>query len=181
MLENELIELLDKVISFKCETPNIEFKTAKNECPEKLYDTLSSFSNTKGGTIIFGISEKDGYEIIGIDNPQELQKKVTEQSLEMEPVVRPLFRVAKYKGRIICSAEIPEIDPISKPCYYKGKGKVKGSYIRIGDQDLLMTDYEIHNFDSFRYKIEDELRTKNRIDFTILHNNLIDIYFIFNK
>ena len=111
---------------------------------------------------------KKGYEIVGTENPQELQKKITEQSLEMEPVVRPLFTIVKYKEKIICSAEIPEMDAISKPCYYKGKGKSKGSYIRVGDQDLPMTDYEIHSYESFKYKIEDELRTKDRIDFSFL-------------
>ncbi len=176
MLESELIELLEKSISLKCETSNIEFKSAKNGCPERLYDTLSSFSNTRGGTIIFGVNEKNDHEIVGIDNPQELQKKLTEQSLEMEPVVRPLFTVVNYNEKIICSAEIPEIDSILKPCYYKGKGKVKGSYIRIGDQDLPMTDYEIHSYESFRYKIEDELRTKSRIDFSYLNRNLLDGY-----
>ena len=66
----------------------------------------------------------------------------------MEPVVRPLFTIVKYKEKIICSAEIPEMDAISKPCYYKGKGKSKGSYIRVGDQDLPMTDDEIHSYES---------------------------------
>ena len=119
---------------------------------------------------------KKGYEIVGTENPQELQKKITEQSLEMEPVVRPLFTIVKYKEKIICSAEIPEMDAISKPCYYKGKGKSKGSYIRVGDQDLPMTDYEIHSYESFKYKIEDELRTKDRIDFSFLNGNLLDGY-----
>ena len=58
MLENELIALIEQSINLKCETPNIEYKAAKNGCPDRLYDTLSSFSNTSGGTIIFGIDEK---------------------------------------------------------------------------------------------------------------------------
>ena len=176
MIENELIELVEKIISLKCESPYIELKSAKGGYPERLYDTLSSFSNTKGGIIIFGIDEKKEYEVVGLDNPQELQKKVTEQSLDMEPVVRPLFTVTKYKGKTICSAEIPEMDAFSKPCYYKGKGKIKGSYIRIGDQDLPMTDYEIHSYEAFRYKIEDELRTKERIDKSFLNENLLNGY-----
>ena len=73
MTENELKAKIDLVLSMKSETPNIELKTAKSGCPESLYDTFSSFSNTKGGVIIFGIDEKHGYKITGVDNPQELQ------------------------------------------------------------------------------------------------------------
>ena len=60
MTENELVELVKQVLNMKCETQNIELKTAKQGCPENLYDTLSSFSNTKGGIIIVGIDEKQG-------------------------------------------------------------------------------------------------------------------------
>ncbi|MEI3535844.1 MAG: RNA-binding domain-containing protein [Bacilli bacterium] len=42
-------------------------KTAKQGCPENLYDTLSSFSNTKGGIIIFGIDEKPRTKELGFD------------------------------------------------------------------------------------------------------------------
>lgn len=176
MTENELVELVKQVLNMKCETQNIELKTAKQGCPENLYDTLSSFSNTKGGIIIFGIDEKHGYKVVGIDDTQILQKKVIEQSLSMEPVVRPLFTVIKYDDKIICSAEIPEMDSFSKPCFYKGKGKSKGSYIRIGDADLPMTEYEIHSFEAFKFKTEDELRIKERIDSSFLNNVLLDGY-----
>lgn len=176
MTENELIELINKIIILKCESVDIELKSAKCGCPESLYDTLSSFSNTKGGIIVFGIDEKNGYKVVGVDNPQELQKKIAEQSLSMEPVVRPLFTIAQYDNKIVCSAEIPEIEPFLKPCYYKGKGKSKGSYIRIGDENLPMTDYEIHSFEAFKYKIEDELRIKERVDISFLNNNSIDGY-----
>ncbi len=59
MTEEELVELVDRAVSLKTKTNNIEFKKAKNGVPENLYDTFSSFSNTSGGIIIFGIDEKD--------------------------------------------------------------------------------------------------------------------------
>lgn len=58
MQTQELIDLIEKIISLKTETSNIEFKKAKDGVPENLYDTFSSFSNTSGGIIIFGIDEK---------------------------------------------------------------------------------------------------------------------------
>ena len=58
MQTNDLINLIDSIISLKIETNNIEFKKAYDGVPENLYDTLSSFSNTEGGLLIFGIDEK---------------------------------------------------------------------------------------------------------------------------
>jgi len=49
-------------------------------CPTRLFDTLSSFSNQdQDGIIEFGIGESDNYKIVGVYDPQDLQKKVTEQ------------------------------------------------------------------------------------------------------
>ena len=90
MQEAELKDLITKILERKTETSKIEFKSAKGGTPEKLYDCLSSFSNTAGGIIIFGIDEKAGYKVCGVQDPDELEKKVVDQCKEMEPVVRPL-------------------------------------------------------------------------------------------
>ena len=94
----------------------------------------------------------------------------------MEPKIRPIITICNYKGKIVVSAEIPELDAFSKPCYYSGKGKMKGSYIRVGDADLPMTDYEIYSLEAFKYKTEDELRSKDRIDKSILNDILINSF-----
>ena len=72
------------------------------------------------------------------------------------------------------AAEIAEMDSINKPCYYSGKGKSKGSYIRIGEANLPMTEYEIYSYDAFKYKTEDELRTNPRIDGTFFDTIQLD-------
>ena len=174
MQENELYNLITKIIERKTETSRIEFKSAKAGCPERLYDSFSSFSNTDGGIILFGIDEKEGYKVCGVQNPDLLEKKIVEQANEMEPKVRPLISFCDYKGKTVISAEIAELDSISKPCYYSGKGKSKGSYIRIGDADLPMTEYEIYSYDAFKYKTEDELRTISRIDQSLIDQIQLD-------
>lgn len=176
MQPKELNNLIDNIISMKTETDTIEFKKAKGGAPENLYDTLSSFSNTSGGIIIFGIDETDSYSVCGISNPDLLQKKITEQAMNMEPKIRPIITITDYNGKTVLSAEIPELDAFSKPCYYAGKGKMKGSYIRVGDADLPMTDYEIYSFDTYRYKAEDELRVKERVTADKLNNIALNSY-----
>ena len=67
--ESELIELITKIKERKTETSKIEFKSAKGGVPEKLYDTFSSFSNTEGGVILFGIDEKARVHIFELGMP----------------------------------------------------------------------------------------------------------------
>lgn len=179
MLEEELVQLVKKITSEKCEKQHLELKKASGGTPSRLYDTLSSFSNQiDGGIIIFGIDEDAGYDVVGVYDAQDLQKKVGEQSLQMEPVVRPLFTVAKIDDKMVVSAEISECDIYDKPCFYKGAGRMRGSYIRVGDSDQPMTEYEIYSYEAFKRRIYDELRTVDRSTMEHLKKDNITEYLI---
>lgn len=160
MQTEELLRLMGKIKELKSESNNIELKAAFKGCPEKLYDTLSSFSNQDdGGIIIFGIDEKKDYSICGVYDVNDLMKKVGEQCKQMEPPVRALFTTAIFNDKKIVSAEIPGIDYYERPCFYKGIGKYKGSYVRVGDSDEPMTEYEVYSFESYKKRIKDDIRT----------------------
>lgn len=49
MTSEELLEKLNEIRIQKCETLTLELKAAEKECPKRLYDTLSSFSNQDDG------------------------------------------------------------------------------------------------------------------------------------
>lgn len=49
MLAEELKELAEQVQMQRAEAQFVEIKTAKDGCPKRLYDTLSSFSNQDSG------------------------------------------------------------------------------------------------------------------------------------
>ncbi|MDG6225985.1 MAG: ATP-binding protein [Candidatus Thermoplasmatota archaeon] len=53
MDENSLLQLIQGE-----EWKDLEFKVASNEVPKSVYDTVSAFSNTNGGTIVFGIHKE---------------------------------------------------------------------------------------------------------------------------
>lgn len=177
MLPEELIDLAYKTIHQKAETQTLELKAAHVDCPKRLYDTLSSFSNQdSGGTLLFGVDETKSFEIVGVYDLQSLQKKVTEQCNQMEPPVRAVFTVAEIDGKPICSAEIPAIDLSERPCYYKGAGRVKGSYIRVGDADLPMTDYELYSYEAFRKHLYDDERSIERASLNVLNQDVLQRY-----
>lgn len=159
MQAETLKKLIDDVISKKSESQTIEIKSAEHGCPTRLFDTLSSFSNQDdGGVIIFGIDEKENFGIRGVYDAQDLQKKVTEQCKQMEPAVRALFTLCEIDGKILVSAEIPGVDVSERPVFYKGVGRIKGSYIRVGESDEPMSEYEIYSYEAFRKRIRDDIR-----------------------
>jgi len=143
----------------RTEKQTVELKLAEHGCPTRLYDTLSSFSNQDdGGVIIFGVDESDDYKVKGVYDPQDLQKKVTEQCKQMEPAVRALFTVCEIDGKVVVSAEIPSVDIAERPVFYKGVGRIKGSYVRVGESDEPMSEYEIYSYEAFRKRIRDDVR-----------------------
>lgn len=171
MLVEELIALVDHVQKFKCETRCIEVKTSSKGCPTHLYETLSAFSNQDdGGIILFGLDESNNFELAGVYDIQDLQHNVLEQCKQMEPVVRPLFTFCELEGKKIVSAEIPGIDVSQRPVYYKGKGRLKGSYLRSGASNESMSEYEIYAYDAYRQNIHDDLRIVADADFNSLDN-----------
>ena len=159
MQTEALKKLVYDIQSKKTETQTIELKSAEYGCPTRLFDTLSSFSNQdEGGIIVFGMDEKDGYKIKGVYDAQDLQKKVTEQCKQMEPSVRALFTVCDMDGATVVSAEIPGVDISERPVFYKGVGRIKGSYVRVGESDEPMSEYEIYSYEAFRKRIRDDIR-----------------------
>ena len=182
MLTVELAELVSLIRRQKAEGQTLEVKAAEKGCPQRLYDTLSSFSNQDaGGTIVFGVDEKSAFALVGVYDLQDLQKNVTKQCNQMEPPVRAVFTTAKIDGKTVCSAEIPGVDFSERPCYYKGKGRSKGSYIRVEDADLPMTDYELYSYETFRKHLHDDERPIERASTSTLDAMQIQSYLLQKK
>jgi ATP-dependent DNA helicase RecG len=179
MLAEELSSLVDKIRHFNCEFQSVEVKAANSGCPTRLFDTLSSFSNQdSGGIIVFGLDEIKHFETVGVYDVQDLQHKVVEQCKQMEPPVRPLFTVCEVDGKTIVSAEIPSADIATRPVFYKGVGTIKGSYIRAGEADELMSEYEIYSYEAFRKRVRDDLRLVEDARLPLLDQNLLDKYLL---
>lgn len=163
MTSEELIQLAQWILEKKAETQTLEIKSAQDGCPRRLYDTLSSFSNQdQGGILFFGIDESQDFALVGVYDLQKLQKGIVEQCEQMDPIVRAVFTVAEIDGKDICAAEIPGIDLSRRPCFYRGAGRLKGAYLRIGDADKTMTEYELYSFEAFRRHLHDDERVVPR-------------------
>lgn len=177
MTKQDLLNLLQQVKKMKCETANLEIKAAHHGCPKRLYDTLSSFSNQdEGGIILFGVDEEQDFAEVGVYDPQDLQKQVNAQCLQMQPVVRPVLTVMEREGRYFVTAEIPGMEYADRPCYYKGRGKLRGSYTRVGDSDEPMLEYEVYAYSSFQRQQHNDSRTVERVGIGDLDQQRMQTY-----
>lgn len=182
MVESELKELLLKIQKRQCEEQTIEVKAAHFGCPERLYDTLSAFSNQdSGGIIVFGLDEKTNFRMVGVYDAQDLQKKVMEYGEQMTPVVRPVFTVYEESGLVFVSAEIPPVDITERPCFKTAQGRIKGAYIRVGDADKPMTEYEVYSYEAFRKKYRDDIRPVEEVRIEDLDQDRLNQYIYLKK
>lgn len=177
MIEEELKELIHTIQRRGCEWQTMEVKSAHRGCPERLYDTISAFSNQdSGGIMIFGLDEKAHFSKVGVYDAHALQKKVMEYCEQMSPVVRPVFTVYDEDDKVFVSAEIPPLDISERPCFRAGMGRIKGSYIRVGEADKPMTEYEIYSYEAFRKKQRDDIRPAEGVTLNALNKDALDVY-----
>lgn len=177
MLEQEVIAAIEYMQKFQTETDRLEAKTAEVDFPKKCYDTISAFANKNGGIIIFGINENNKFLEQDVYDINDLQKQITALCTNsMEPKLRPEFLPIIYNNKKLLAVKINEIPQNKKPCYYKNAGMNKGSYIRIGDSDEQMTEYEIYSLQSYKDGIQEDLRPIKRATINDLDKEKLELY-----
>ena len=152
MTLQELKKLVAELQATQSESDTVEVKTAKGGTPKRLYAALSAFANrTGGGIIVFGLDESKDFSIVGVGDAHQLQEEITSLASDnMEPALRPEFTVDEIDGETVVAVEIDEVLASQKPCFYKKAGLPKGAYLRVGNTNRQMTEYEVFGYLSGR-------------------------------
>lgn len=179
MEKKEIIESIEFIKKYHMETNQLETKSAKNGFPKKCYDSISSFSNKFGGIILFGINEEEDFKVEGVYDINDLQKQITSLCNDaMEPSVRVDIMPIEWEGFQLLAVKIPEASMQNKPVYYKPKGLKSGSYIREGERDSLMTDYEIYTLQSYKEHIFEDVRPNKKSSLEDLNQEELEKYLL---
>ena len=152
MTRDELKQLIADVQYHQSELVSVEVKAARGGTPRRLYEPLSAFANrTGGGVLLFGLNESSDFAVVGVADVHRLQEEITHlASSEMEPILRPHFLVDEVDGETVMVAEIDEVPIVQKPCLYKPAGLPRGAYLRVGNTNRQMTEYEVFGYLSSR-------------------------------
>ncbi len=111
----------------------LEFKR-KISSPLKIAKTLSSFANTSGGLILFGVDD-DG-TIVGVES-EKTELDLIDESAEFycEPPVSVSIKIIPYNHRDVIVASVDESDV--KPHFVKDEKNELNVYIRVKDTSVL--------------------------------------------
>jgi len=152
MTRNELKQLISEVQKRQSEFDHVEVKAARGGTPRRLYEPLSAFANrTGGGVLLFGLDESKDFTVVGVGDAHRLQEDITSlASADMEPALRPQFMVDEIEDDTVVAVEIEEAPAAQKPCFYKQAGLPKGAYLRVGNTNRQMTEYEVFGYLSGR-------------------------------
>ena len=147
----DLQPVLDKLLQDK-ESSDLEFKSAKGGFPHSFWETYSSFANTDGGAIIFGIKEKDDqFYLDGLT--EDLVKKYEKDffsDMHNKTVVNIALlkendvQIAKFDGVYFLFFYIPRVDRSLRPVYC-GLDPYTGTYRRDLDGDYHCSREEVNS------------------------------------
>jgi len=136
MTREELIQKLDDI-----EWEDFEVKKAKTDVPKNVRETVSAFSNTSGGWIIFGVSQSGKkFNISDVNNPDKLEQDFT-TSLRGEIYnikITPECKKHKFDEGVVLAFKIPPSN--KKPVYFNNP---KNTFIRTASGDQRATQEEI--------------------------------------
>ena len=143
-----------------------------------MFEVLSAFANSDdGGVIIFGIDEESDFEVVGVADAQKLQADVTSMAQDgMIPPLRPAFTVTSVEGRTIVGVRVPPLSPSKRPCYFRDSGLPKGAFIRVGNSNRQMSDYEVFGYVSNHDQPKDDEQILGDADISDLDSVAVDAY-----
>lgn len=167
--DEDLAGMIAAIRTAGSDTAEVEAKRSRDELPTSLRKSLSAFSNTAGGGIvILGLDEQAGFAASGVADPARIASDLADMcATQFEPPIRPLIAVHQFEGEQLVVAEVPEVDPGSKPCFYKGQGMTTGSFVRTGDGNYHLTAYEVQMMVASRSQPRDD---EQPVDGATLHD-----------
>ena len=134
------------------ESDELEYKTALGGFPQSFWETYSSFANTNGGTIVFGVKELPTHCVLdGLDlaTAEKYQRDFFNMMHNREKVNIPLLQennvhIAQYQGAYFLVFYIPRANRTLRPVYC-GRDPYTGTYRRDSDGDYHCTPEEIRS------------------------------------
>lgn len=130
--------------ALRSELPDGEAKDSRKGLPQRIYESLSAFANRRGGgVIVFGLEDGTFRPVPGLDVAKIQEDLGAFVDQRMSYPLRLEFKACEIDGITVLAAAVPECPPAHKPVYYKGKGLIGGSYLRVGNANHVLTDPEV--------------------------------------
>ncbi|NOQ56210.1 MAG: winged helix-turn-helix transcriptional regulator [Nanohaloarchaea archaeon] len=136
MNRKELINRLQDI-----EWEDFEVKEAKSEIPKNSWSTVSAFSNTAGGWLIFGIKQEGSKFLIqGVDDPERIEQNFTTtlRGEKFNQKIVPICKKYVIDKKTVLAFYIHLAE--QKPVYFNTP---KNTFIRTASGDQRLTQPEV--------------------------------------
>lgn len=132
---------------------NLECKKAESTLPNSVWETYSSFANTDGGIILFGVEEHlkeidfdKRFSFVSINNPDQRLKDfwntVNSEKVSSNILVDADVGTCVVNGCTIMWIHVPQANYKQRPVYLNGN-PVKGTFKRNHEGDYHCTEEEV--------------------------------------
>lgn len=139
-------ELLKRLSKY--EWNDVEFKSYQNGVSKEVYKSVSAFSNSAGGHLVFGIEDDKGkLSIIGVTQVDKVQGEFLSCLKSGNKLGKPIEvqeAIIEHDDKTILVFYIPEAPHKLKPIYLNGD--ITQSYKRSGSGDHKCSAKEIESF-----------------------------------
>lgn len=147
--QERIREFINELLAER-ESEDLEFKQASSGFPGSFWDTYSAFANTEGGTIVFGIVEKDTGLYLDVLSDELIEKyrkdfwnNVNNKSTVSCNLMRnDDLQVVKFNGYNIMLFQIPCARREQKPVY-RTQNPYNGTFKRNYEGDYKCTEVEV--------------------------------------
>ena len=137
MTKEELLQRLTDI-----EWDDFEVKEAQNKMPNNVWETVSAFSNTSGGWIVFGVKQKGKrFEVQGVENGEKTESdflNILRNGQKFNTKIHPKCKKYYIDGKLVLAFFV-ESSKV-KPIYF---GNPINTFIRSGSGDRQADESEI--------------------------------------
>ena len=145
------------------ESAQVECKESLWQLPRDVWETVSAFSNTAGGTLLLGVAQHAGqFVVTGLLDAPKIQHDLATglhdvMNVPIPAQVEPLILPVAGEERVILRVYIPEALPYQKPIYVRSAGLDKGCYKRVAGEDMPCTEDDLARFFQARSLISPDM------------------------
>lgn len=155
--EETVIKAIRRMRTLGADALRWEVTEAVQELPKKLLETISAFSNMQGGTIILGLSEKNGFRPAEGFDADRMYAQMQTIGDAFTPVVRMEVERMRFDGRTMVVARVPEMPGRLRPCYITRRGQYDGAFVRSDDGNRHLTPYEVDRLSESQYQPQHDI------------------------
>lgn len=131
----------------------LECKKAAYKLPNSVWETYSSFANTRGGTILLGVEEtgdfcmgESAFNICGVQNPDQMIRDfwntMNSRKVSMNILIDEQVTTQIVDGKSVICIDVPQATYQQRPVYLN-ENVLKGTYKRNYEGDYHCTEEEI--------------------------------------